>query len=147
MHKTHKQNINKQHQNINKQLYLNSHYVLYIASKQLRDYAYCFAIIDVKARHIVSHFYKATPPNLGDMIDCLSSLIKESRNKGWSNRPHPICCSLIARKSMHNKLTDFHELMRDKAALRAFLDYTKSLLLLQQKAYSVLYSNYLYIIE
>jgi hypothetical protein len=74
MHKTHKQNINKQHQNINKQLYLNSDYVLYIASKQLRDYGYCFAIIDVKARHIVSHFYKATPPNLADMIDCLSSV-------------------------------------------------------------------------
>lgn len=78
MHKTHKQNINKQHQNINKQLYLNSDYVLYIANKQLKDYGYCFAIIDVKARHIVSRFYKATPPNLADMIDCLSSVIKES---------------------------------------------------------------------
>jgi len=66
MHKTHKQNITKQ-------LYLNSDYVLYIASKQLRYYGYCFAIIDVKARHIVSHFYKATPPNLADMIDCLSN--------------------------------------------------------------------------
>lgn len=65
-------------QNINKQPYLNSDYVLYIAGKQLRDYGYCFAIIDVKARHIVSHFYKATPPNLADMIDCLSSVIKET---------------------------------------------------------------------
>ena len=71
MHKTHKQNSNKQ-------LYLNSDYVFYIASKQLRDYGYCFAIIDLKARHIVSHFYKATPPNLSDMIDCLSSVIKET---------------------------------------------------------------------
>lgn len=44
----------------------------------MRDYGYCFAIIDVKARHIVSHFYKATPPNLADMIDCLSSVIKET---------------------------------------------------------------------
>lgn len=65
-------------QNINKQPYLNSDYVLYIAGKQLRYYGYCFAIIDVKARHIVSHFYKATPPNLADMIDCLSSVIKET---------------------------------------------------------------------
>lgn len=68
MHKTHKQNI----------MYLNSDYVLYIASKQLRDYGYCFAIIDLKARHIVSHFYKATPLDLSDMIDCLSSVIKET---------------------------------------------------------------------
>jgi site-specific recombinase XerD len=70
-------------QNISKQLYLTSKtgksdYVLCIHTNQLKGYGYCFAIIDLKARHIVSHFYKATPPNVSDMIDCLSRVIKET---------------------------------------------------------------------
>jgi hypothetical protein len=85
----------------------------------LRDYGYGFAIIDVKARHIVSQQGYPAQSRRYDRLPILAN--KRKQKQRVVLRPHPISCSLIARKSIHNKLTDFHELMRDKAALRAFL--------------------------
>jgi len=64
---------------------------------------------------------------VSNLLNLLVSHIQDLLNKGKTylslnkgGQDHPISLSLIARKSIHNDLTDFHELMR--ACKSAFLD-------------------------